>query len=609
MLRLALVAVAASGASAALWGDGDNMGKNFQDALERRHTLAAQHRKGNERRASDTEPGPSRMVRQLKRNRDDMEEGSKKGMLEGLQMGAAHSSRGAHGRAPKTEKGNPPAKAPSSGGKKSSKGSPSSPSSPSRGKTDKGSGKSRKVSSGICDKRLEMAFDLIEPLANSTDSPFGLVESPADVTDLCFFEPPNEPEDNNLGCPFFYIPNNDMGIPSGFLTTEEEYVDTLGEAGPAFWQLLLYCQCYQGFELGCAAQIPHGPPTSMVQYASTDGTQKDVLANGYSEFIPASTPGERAEYCKMVGVWNGDFDSDVANEFTPEVDDCGCYFVGQAKDMVSQCPGVDLGAFFVFPREDDGPATSPMLDEPPYDFEDGSFPSPPWSVDNGEFDGTDASEPAAIMQNEASNWSFRGNRRLREEKDAKKKVDVTKFVKASRQKARRRLDGHLDWALTDEESFDGDYSITSPDLSDSESPRYASVTLDIGALEDEGIVQLPALLDFASKLDFPNNSGGDVFEALLVVVDGVIVLEEIESSGWDRGSGLVDEGTRAITWEYVFIPNENPSGSVYLDDIFIKDAPIPTSDVEAESIRRTPTDWPTPSPDSDYTAWPTPSQD
>ena len=51
----------------------------------------------------------------------------------------------------------------------------------------------------------------------------------------------------------------------------------------------------------------------------------------------------------MVGVWNGDFDSDIAQDFAPDVEDYGCYLVGQARDMVEQCPGVDLGAFFEFP--------------------------------------------------------------------------------------------------------------------------------------------------------------------------------------------------------------------------------------------------------------------
>lgn len=236
---------------------------------------------------------------------------------------------------------------------------PSNASSPSRGKSGKNGpmpssrSKSRKDEpksgksnddgppSTICSKRLAIAFEQITALDPDDDGPFGLVAEPSDVTDLCYFMPPDERnQDFNFGCPFLFVPE------LGFVQGEEEYVEIFGEdAGVAFQSFVMYCQCYQGFELGCAAKIPHGPPAP------------SESVNGYSEYIPFSTPDDRAEYCKMVGVWNGDFDSEDV-EFTPDVEDCGCFFVGQAQDMVDQCPGVELGEFFEFPE---GPSDPTMM--------------------------------------------------------------------------------------------------------------------------------------------------------------------------------------------------------------------------------------------------------
>ena len=101
-----------------------------------------------------------------------------------------------------------------------------------------------------------MAYDAISALGPDEDGPFGLIERPSDVTDLCLFVPPDaDDEDFNFGCPFLYVPD------LGFLRGSEEHVEVLGEeAGEAFQSLTMYCQCHQGFELGCAAKIPHGPP-------------------------------------------------------------------------------------------------------------------------------------------------------------------------------------------------------------------------------------------------------------------------------------------------------------------------------------------------------------
>mmetsp|Transcript_36085 Transcript_36085/g.77799 ORF Transcript_36085/g.77799 Transcript_36085/m.77799 type:complete len:419 (+) Transcript_36085:96-1352(+) len=235
-----------------------------------------------------------------------------------------------------------PAKAPSNAPPSRAKSGKNFPMpSSSRGKSRKDDSKSGKSEedgppSTICSKRLSIAFDQITSLDPDDDGPFGLVTEPSDVTDLCYFMPPDEQnQDFNFGCPFLFIP----GL--GFVQGEEEYVEIFGEeAGVAFQSFVMYCQCYQGLELGCAAKIPHGPPAP------------SESVNGYSEFIPFSTPDDRAEYCKMAGVWNGDFDSDDV-ELTPDVEECGCFFVGQAQDMVDQCPGVELGEFFEFPEPSD----------------------------------------------------------------------------------------------------------------------------------------------------------------------------------------------------------------------------------------------------------------
>jgi len=164
---------------------------------------------------------------------------------------------------------------------------------------------------------------------------------------------------SNFGCPFIYYP------PMGFIKGEEQYVDIFGEkVGEAFQALAMYCECYQGYELGCAAKIPHGPPTTMQEYP--ERTPSEVIVPSYSEYIPVSTPGERTEYCKLVGVWNGDFDTDIVPELEEDVVDCGCYFIGQAQDMVDQCPGVDLGAFFDTEESPSTPTFAPSSSYPTY---------------------------------------------------------------------------------------------------------------------------------------------------------------------------------------------------------------------------------------------------
>lgn len=194
------------------------------------------------------------------------------------------------------------------------------------------SGKASKGKVSTCANRLDIAYKQMRLFPKI----FGVISSPADVTAKCAF---NSTEKLNLGCPFTYFPQK-----FGFAESEAQYQVIYNDppaSGTAFWNFALYCQCYQAYDLNCAAKIPHGPPVSTVSYPDIT---KPV--NSYSEFIPYSSPEKRLEYCQMVGVWNGDFDRSLASTFSNEIRQCGCYFVGTAKDMVGTCPGVDLGAFF-----------------------------------------------------------------------------------------------------------------------------------------------------------------------------------------------------------------------------------------------------------------------
>ena len=182
-------------------------------------------------------------------------------------------------------------------------------------KTNK-EGKSRKISAGICAKRLEIAYN--ETMKANLEYP-GLfpVETPEDVTKLCAFIPPNA----NFGCPFYYLPVFD-GIVDYFPKGVEEYVALDTENPTAFTaaaSIALYCSCYQGYDLGCINELP--------------ATFQEGIEDGY---------------CEFAGVWNGDFNGeDVA--LSPTLLDCGCFWISEVTTEVGKCPGVDLGNFFVKP--------------------------------------------------------------------------------------------------------------------------------------------------------------------------------------------------------------------------------------------------------------------
>ncbi|KAL7530792.1 hypothetical protein ACHAXR_003679, partial [Thalassiosira sp. AJA248-18] len=617
-MRVIMAALAATGASAALWSDiamAEDLGAQ---ALERRHNLAGMNQKGTEKQKRGDknvltdEQKKSIQARMLKRGRGGVNPGPRggvavaavddtpglkkrpdRGQVSGLkkpeapavedgkasaiadaiaETGQGHQGKpllqnmmmGAAKHDAKSGKGMPPAKAPSN--------TPYPPPTTSRGpKTEKIQGKSRKVSMGICTKRLDIAFELITALG--PNGPFGTILEPSDVTELCEFNPPEEGDDPNFGCPFLFVP--DIGFLEG-----EEFVEVLGEEpGKAFESLVFYCQCHQGYDLGCAAKIPHGPPASTASYTDSEGNTKEVMVPSYSEYIPFSTPADRAEYCKMVGVWNGDFESDVVADFTEDVNDCGCFFAGQAKEMVGQCPGVDLGAFFVFPEEtmaptpDETTAPTPSIPGTTYyeSFEEATFPEDEeWSVAPAvEF--MSALPASDLKTNLSSGGKGGAGEKLFEE--------LHNNIKTGNNRARRleeEEEGEDDvWALTDEDASQGVYSIKSPDLGiDNSITKFAVATLTVG---DDWMT--PGWLDFSVKMKGPSN---DVFDLFGYFVDGFGYVYGVTETDWEPYYLWVPAGAKEVTFEYLYnafeIPEGSPDDGVVLVDelMFYPSTPFPT---------------------------------
>jgi hypothetical protein len=196
------------------------------------------------------------------------------------------------------------------------------------------SGKATGPSGGLCSKRLELAWESNKAANNTLQ-----VNSPEEFTERCEFD--TDPDFYpNLSCPFFFDPDE------GFLDTENKLVNFIGNEtiAKAFYDFQLYCQCQQAFELKCTSKIPHGPPTAEIDFG-----YGDVLVPSYSEYIPASSPEVRAEYCAFGGIWNGDFDLENFYDLSADVQDCGCFWLYQAKEMVGTCPGVDLGFNYTVP--------------------------------------------------------------------------------------------------------------------------------------------------------------------------------------------------------------------------------------------------------------------
>ena len=167
------------------------------------------------------------------------------------------------------------------------------------------------VTTKICNTRRnfvndKLAYYDIDPLSD------------ADFVDVC--TQPIVSTAPNLSCTFRFV--LDAGFSKGNLDFYTNH-PVSGIPSDVFYAIELFCECYHGHELGCATKIPR---------------QGD-------DFTGLNINGAAAKwlnYCKAAGVWNGDYEtSDAA--LSSEVKACGCYFIGQARELVDECPGVDLG--------------------------------------------------------------------------------------------------------------------------------------------------------------------------------------------------------------------------------------------------------------------------
>ena len=143
-----------------------------------------------------------------------------------------------------------------------------------------------------------------------------------------------------------------LSIGCGFSTTEFMYDYECGVFGKAMWLHDKYCECHQGYELGCAAKIPYPIESPAIASLSLFGGLEPHDVPG-DDVHPGDNPKKWQEYCKFAAVWNGDikYDKYDAIGLSSEVKECGCFFVGNARTKVGGCPGVDLYAHFPYDEE------------------------------------------------------------------------------------------------------------------------------------------------------------------------------------------------------------------------------------------------------------------
>lgn len=166
----------------------------------------------------------------------------------------------------------------------------------------------------ICDKRRKTVNDILVAKGYTPLSKEDLIE-------IC--TQPIDSADPNLSCPFLYVLGEDNGFSKGNLDFYMDHPTPQIPLPDVFHATELFCECYHGYELGCAMKIPR------------QGNDLAGLGN-------SGAATKWINYCKVAGVWNGDYEtSDVF--VSSEVKECGCYFIGQAREFVNECPGVDLG--------------------------------------------------------------------------------------------------------------------------------------------------------------------------------------------------------------------------------------------------------------------------
>ncbi len=188
-------------------------------------------------------------------------------------------------------------------------------------------------SAKTCDARLKMAEKAIEALPGASDV------SPENIKAACSFRSSLDLSGNpNSPVPVKQNPSPNLDCPApaifGFFEEEEYEVYFGPDYGRAMRQFVKYCECYQGYELDCITKIPYpeyGPTVEYVYPGDSGST-------------------EWKEYCKFVGIWNGDIDYVEYDKLKSDVKTCGCYFItSSAKDMVDNCAGVDLFEFWQGP--------------------------------------------------------------------------------------------------------------------------------------------------------------------------------------------------------------------------------------------------------------------
>ena len=137
-----------------------------------------------------------------------------------------------------------------------------------------------------------------------------------DINDICHYQPeglhPDLPYGPNFGCPLGYFPFNNEGnewsqgsfywwMSLGFGIDEDE--------ADVYAALEMYCECHVGIDDGCAAKVTR-------------------LGDNLIFHDEKNAAKEWVDYCKFAGIWNGDFSIDDEIVLTEDVEDCGCYFVG-----------------------------------------------------------------------------------------------------------------------------------------------------------------------------------------------------------------------------------------------------------------------------------------
>ncbi len=189
---------------------------------------------------------------------------------------------------------------------------------------------------GACDNRLDILRGSLNGIGISY-----LDED--EINDLCYYQPegthPGLPSGPNFGCPIGYYPFNPSLPPPAPFDPDAHWsigdkgwwdniqVGVSGAEADVYVALEMYCECHVGIDDGCAAKVTR----------RGDDLIFHDEKNAAKEWV---------DYCKFAGIWNGDFSIDDEIVLTEEVEECGCYFVSQARRMIDSCPGVNLGEFF-----------------------------------------------------------------------------------------------------------------------------------------------------------------------------------------------------------------------------------------------------------------------